>query len=233
MTSSLLSFPAPTPQNPSHQASSWKPKVRRAGRTWPRNRRATTAPSGLGPYTVCRTMVLKEPVYDGNAYSFTTTYHDGQMQLYATHPIAPTTAGEPPEYHMTILNSYAMTGNPRNFREGATAYRNVRDMTKKVRESFIKQANKVAAGIPAETLSTNRHSNHTPELAAPELDSDSSLDEVALDVAIKAKRSRRDLASHDDDDDGTRMSFMKPEADACRARRYIPGGGNQTRNPFS
>lgn len=170
---------------------------------------------------------VEEPVYDGNAYSFTTTYHNGQMQLYATHPTAPTTAGEPPEYHMAMLNSYAMTGNHRNFREGATAYRNARDMAKKVRESFIKQANKVAAGMPVETPSTNRHSNHTPGSAAPDLDSDTSLDELALDVTIKAKRSRRPVASHDDDDE-TGMSFMKPEAEARRAIRYIPGDGNQT-----
>ncbi|KIW25425.1 uncharacterized protein PV07_08598 [Cladophialophora immunda] len=38
-----------------------------------------------------------------------------------------------------------MRGNVRNFREGLTAYRNTRDLTKTYRDCFINQANQVAA----------------------------------------------------------------------------------------
>ncbi|KAI1148203.1 hypothetical protein F4825DRAFT_434825 [Nemania diffusa] len=85
----------------------------------------------------------EEPVYDNNAYAFSSTYHagTGTLQLYAHHTTAPTTPGERPEYHMTQLDSYGMTGNPKTFVEGATAFRNARDLAERHRDSFIEAAN--------------------------------------------------------------------------------------------
>lgn len=92
----------------------------------------------------------EEPVYDGKAYTYTSTYHDGQLQLYAHHATAPATEGGRPEYHITQLDSYAMTGKRQTFVEGATAFRNLRDLAKQHRDGFIEDANaRYQAGIAA------------------------------------------------------------------------------------
>lgn len=85
----------------------------------------------------------EEPVHDGNAYTFSSTYYGGTgtLQLYAHHATAPTSSGGRPEYHMTQLDSYAMTGKRQTFIEGATAYRNARDLAKQHRDNLIQVAN--------------------------------------------------------------------------------------------
>ncbi|PQK09885.1 hypothetical protein BB8028_0002g02090 [Beauveria bassiana] len=83
----------------------------------------------------------EEPQYDGQAYTFSSTYHDGYLKLYAHHITAPTTPGARPEYHMTQAGAYAMTHTRKSFVEGATAFRNVRDLAKRHRDSFIQAAN--------------------------------------------------------------------------------------------
>ncbi|KID95607.1 hypothetical protein MAJ_08466, partial [Metarhizium majus ARSEF 297] len=81
-----------------------------------------------------------EPTYDGNAYAFSSTYHDGQLKLFAHHATAPTQDGRP-EYHMTQLKGYALTSDRETFVAGATAFRNARDLAQSHRNSFIKAAN--------------------------------------------------------------------------------------------
>ena len=81
------------------------------------------------------------PVYDANAYTITSVYHDGQLKMYTTHPAQLTGPEDPPEYFMTRLNTWGMTGNPETFRQGATAYRNARDWAKERRDQFIEAAN--------------------------------------------------------------------------------------------
>lgn len=85
----------------------------------------------------------EEPVYNGNSYTFSSTYHGGTgtLQLYAHHATAPVTPGGRPEYHINQLDSYAMTGKRQTFVEGATAYRNLRDLAKQHRDTFIRNAN--------------------------------------------------------------------------------------------
>ncbi|KAF1737842.1 hypothetical protein CRV24_003469 [Beauveria bassiana] len=83
----------------------------------------------------------EEPQYDGQAYTYSSTYHDGYLKLYAHHVTAPITPGARPEYHMTQAGAYAMTHTRKTFVEGATAFRNVRDLAKRHRDSFIQAAN--------------------------------------------------------------------------------------------
>lgn len=137
---------------------------------------------------------VDEPVYDSKAYSFTNTYHDGTLKIYTTHPTAPTTADGEPRYHMTQVDSFAMTGNIRTFREGATAYRNARDLASTHRKSFVGQANTVAATVPVTTPSTSVVSSRTSATLPLDGDSDTSLDELALDVD-HVKRARHRLSS--------------------------------------
>jgi hypothetical protein len=95
----------------------------------------------------------EEPSYDGNAYTFSSTYHAGQLKLYDHHVTAPTTPGGRLEYHMTQLDSYAMTGKREKFIEGATAFRNARDLAQRNRDRFIQTANARARQTDAEAPS--------------------------------------------------------------------------------
>jgi hypothetical protein len=92
-----------------------------------------------------------KPVYDGNAYTITSTYHagTGTLKLYATHP----TRGEDgPEYHMTQVEGWDLTRNINTFREAATAFRNARDWAQEQRHALITAANERATSTnPAPT----------------------------------------------------------------------------------
>jgi hypothetical protein len=85
----------------------------------------------------------EEPAFDGNAYTYTSTYHagTGTLQLYAHHATPPTALVGRPEYHMTQVDGWQMTGNIDTFRRGATAFRNARDLMQKDRVDFIQAAN--------------------------------------------------------------------------------------------
>lgn len=106
-----------------------------------------------------------EPIYDGKAYTYTSTYHDGTLKMYAHHATAPAAERSRPEYHMTQINSYAMTGERQTFVQGATAFRNLRDLAKQHRETFIGDANAryqagVAAAQESPTITAEAHSEH-------------------------------------------------------------------------
>jgi hypothetical protein len=96
-----------------------------------------------------------KPVFDNNAYTITSIYSDGQLKMYTSHPIQPTSPERQPEYCMTQLNTWGMTGNAETFRQGATAYRNARDWTKEQRDEAIKQANERAADSQSGTQAAN------------------------------------------------------------------------------
>ncbi|EQL29449.1 hypothetical protein BDFG_07884 [Blastomyces dermatitidis ATCC 26199] len=82
-----------------------------------------------------------ELAYDSNAYTIASTYHDGTLKLYTSHPIKTVGARHEPEYIMTQLNSWSMTGNLGTFQQGATWYRNARDWAKERRDEFVETAN--------------------------------------------------------------------------------------------
>ncbi|KAI0201748.1 hypothetical protein F4808DRAFT_459517 [Astrocystis sublimbata] len=104
-----------------------------------------------------------ELVYDNGAYTFSSTYHGGSglLQLYAHHSTAPSTPGGRPEYHMARLNAYALTGSRETFMDGATAFRNTRDLAKLHRDRFIHAANALVR--QADLLIGQDEINHTIE----------------------------------------------------------------------
>ncbi|KAI1632190.1 hypothetical protein F4809DRAFT_656708 [Biscogniauxia mediterranea] len=65
----------------------------------------------------------------------------GQLKLYAHHSTAPATPEGLPEYHMTHLGSYSLTGSLQYFRDGVTAFRNARDMAEQYRSRLIDVSN--------------------------------------------------------------------------------------------
>ncbi|EFY93059.1 hypothetical protein J3458_022457 [Metarhizium acridum] len=81
------------------------------------------------------------PIYDGNAYCFSSTYHDGTLKIYAHHLMSAVTAGGSPEYHMTKIRGFDMTDNRATFVQGATVFRNARQVAKSYRDHFIQAAN--------------------------------------------------------------------------------------------
>ncbi|KAJ4310986.1 hypothetical protein N0V84_010685 [Fusarium piperis] len=83
----------------------------------------------------------EEPQYDGRPYTYTSTYQDSTLKLYAHHLTAPTTEGGQPEYHMTQVKGFDMTNDRETFVKGATAFRNARDLAKGHRDTFIQEAN--------------------------------------------------------------------------------------------
>ncbi|KAK3302639.1 uncharacterized protein B0T15DRAFT_569773 [Chaetomium strumarium] len=93
----------------------------------------------------------EEPAFDGNAYTYSSTYYAGQLQLFAHHTTPPAASGERPEYHMTKLRNFAMTDCRETFVQGATVLRNARDWAQRHRDSFIQAANAKArqSGVQA------------------------------------------------------------------------------------
>ncbi|KAL2868720.1 uncharacterized protein BJX67DRAFT_379671 [Aspergillus lucknowensis] len=63
----------------------------------------------------------EEPAYDDNAYTITSTYSRGILELYAVH-IAEPKPGEGPEYIMTPLGDWPIHANLESFQQGLTAY---------------------------------------------------------------------------------------------------------------
>lgn len=90
-----------------------------------------------------------EPVFDGNAYTITSTYHagTGTLKLYTTHPtLGPENA---PEFHMTQIKGWDLTSDPDTFRQGITSFRNARDWAQEQRDTFITAANERATSTTA------------------------------------------------------------------------------------
>jgi hypothetical protein len=103
--------------------------------------------------------------YDGSAYVFSSTYHDGMLKLYAHHMTASTEPDGQPEYHMTQVDAWAMTGNVDDFRRGATAFRNARDLAKRHRDGFVQSANATASqarAVAAQADATKSRKDKTP-----------------------------------------------------------------------
>ncbi|RJE19523.1 hypothetical protein PHISCL_08147 [Aspergillus sclerotialis] len=84
----------------------------------------------------------ESPVFDNNAYMVTSIYIYGQLRLYTAHISKPRGTGCRPEYIITQLNSWSMTGNIESFRQGASAYRNALDWAKETRDEMIRLANR-------------------------------------------------------------------------------------------
>jgi len=84
----------------------------------------------------------QEPVYDGQAYTCSSTYHAGMLKIYVHH-ITESVDGTP-EYHMTQVGAWALTGDSSGFRQGVTAFRNTRDWAQEWRDTLISAANERA-----------------------------------------------------------------------------------------
>ena len=99
--------------------------------------------------------------------------------MYTTHITPPVGPRKPPEYHMTQINTWGLTGNADAFRQGATAFRNGQDLAKEWRDGFISTANERVGSLSAEPPTLNSHPLDTTETYIPK-ESETSADELAL-----------------------------------------------------
>lgn len=113
---------------------------------------------------------LNEPTYDGNAYTYSATYHpeSGVLRVYMHHVTEPTASDGLPQYHMTLVGSWLMIGDLRSFQNGITAFRNARDLAKRHREAFIEAANarteQTVTELTWETSSSLKRPRHDESL---------------------------------------------------------------------
>ncbi|KAL9123877.1 MAG: hypothetical protein Q9217_006736 [Psora testacea] len=126
----------------------------------------------------------QEPIYDNNAYTITSTYHDGTLKIYTVHSTQAADLEDSHEYHMTQLRSFATTDTPESFRQGVGAFRNARDWTKEQRDKFIAAANGRLIDMPMEasTLGSSSHSMSQSTTEPVFLESETSADELSQDV---------------------------------------------------
>jgi hypothetical protein len=108
-----------------------------------------------------------EPEFDNNASTLTSIYHNGQLQMFTSHPSKSDTSDQP-EYYMTQLRSFSMTDNPDTFREGATWYRNGRDWAKEQRDDAIRRANEKATQNIFESTAVNTSFSTICEISSTE-----------------------------------------------------------------
>jgi len=122
--------------------------------------------------------------YDNNAYTITSTYNDGTLKLYTTHPTRASNVEDSPEYHMTQLRGWLLTDTPETFRQGVCAFRNARDWANTQRHELIAAANSRVTDIPGETstLEPSTHSMSQSTIGAHAPESETSADELSQDV---------------------------------------------------
>ncbi|CBX99673.1 hypothetical protein LEMA_P089120.1 [Plenodomus lingam JN3] len=100
-----------------------------------------------------------EPVYDNNAYTMTSIYHGGTLKMYTSHVVSPRSPGGRPQYHMTQVDSFAITGNRNTCAAGLQTYRNGRDWAEKQRDEAIRlaneRANSMEVAAPANNVRTS------------------------------------------------------------------------------
>ncbi|KAJ4524765.1 hypothetical protein HRR83_000393 [Exophiala dermatitidis] len=84
--------------------------------------------------------------FDNNAHTITSTYHAGNLKIYTIHVAQPTLPGLQREFYMHQLRSFSMTDTAERFREGASAYRELREWAKETRDEAIRQANERSIG---------------------------------------------------------------------------------------
>lgn len=123
----------------------------------------------------------------------TSTYHpSGLLTMYTSHPVESTNSKHQTEYRMTQLRSFAMTDALDTFRQGAAAWRNGRELMEMNRGSFIAAVN--AKTLYAETPGFESSTQSFVSLSSNDPtypESETSADELALDIKILASSNHR------------------------------------------
>jgi len=113
-------------------------------------RRQTCYDGALGARGIHHLQNHSLPIaFDNNAYTFTSVFQSGRLDIYAHHITQPEGPGLEPHYHMTSILTRSLDAMVESFREGVTAFRNAQDMAHEYREHFIQGANRrLGATVP-------------------------------------------------------------------------------------
>ena len=143
----------------------------------------------------------KEPD-NGEASTFTSTFHDGTLKMYTSHLEPSPNPKDPPTFYMNQLGGWALTGSAETYREGVTAFRNARELAQQKRDQVIAAANGRFAMIPHQTtsLETSEDSISSGPTTDPAiLESETSADELSQDMhdnhPFPRKRPRRNITT--------------------------------------
>jgi hypothetical protein len=169
---------------------------------------------------------LSEPVYGNNASTITSTYHNGHLQMYTSHLTQPKSPGGRPEYHMTQLKSFAMTGSVGSCRDGLRAYRNGREWCAEKRNDAINQANERAeleAQVPADEGITN--STLVFHTAAPNIEASTISQESRMSLNEDTHIPRGNQESNDLIE-GFANHILPVEGPRRRRCTEVSGGAN-------
>jgi hypothetical protein len=123
------------------------------------------------------------PTYDNNAHTISNVYSDGQLKMFTMHVAQPNGSGTQPEYCMHQLRSFAMTDNTHTFREGATWFRNARDLAREFRDAAIAHANASARAIGE----VKKTSGEGPEKTDGEVDGDEAEETDTDDMWLQSQ----------------------------------------------
>lgn len=167
----------------------------------------------------------EEMEYDGNAYTFSVTFFYGLLKIYATHPTQPRSPGGRPGYHMTCINSYEMTHSSEGFREGAAAYRNIRELAKTYRDKFINHANQMSRQMTAKTRSSVARANCPSMPTGAKGFSDISEHGLVQDP-VMTQRSKRPRQPGSDVDDSSRKRHRVDGGPSQRTRAHTEFEGS-------
>jgi hypothetical protein len=74
------------------------------------------------------------------------------MQIYAHHVTEPRDGTEKPEYHMTQLDAYAMSGSNATLLRGSSTFKNIRKLAREYQERLVQTANARARQLRADLL---------------------------------------------------------------------------------
>ncbi|MCJ1388075.1 hypothetical protein MMC18_000919 [Xylographa bjoerkii] len=117
-------------------------EVKRPGGSAEVARRAAIYDAALGARAMHHLQAYgAEEAYDNKAYTFTSTYIDGSLEIFAHHMSPPDESRKLPSHHTVSFDRWPLNRNINEFRSGVTAFRNARDQAREFRESFIAEAN--------------------------------------------------------------------------------------------
>ncbi|KAL7957008.1 hypothetical protein V8C34DRAFT_325644 [Trichoderma compactum] len=154
-----------------------------------------------------------EPEYDSNAYVFSSTYHNGLLKLFAHHMTAPLVPDGQPDYHMTQVGAWAMTGDIDDFRRGATAFRNARDLAKQHRDGFIQSANAGASQARRAAAQADADEPNEDDTPTPRDDVDPAQGIALQDADGQLQQHIADASWYDSEDAGEAPVLLVPRTE--------------------
>ena len=90
----------------------------------------------------------EERLFDGNAYTFPSIYHSGQLKLCTSHPASPAIPGGRPQYHLN-LEVLCLGLHPRNLEDWSNVVQELHGHGQKVRDEAIRGVNDVGSPVPS------------------------------------------------------------------------------------